>query len=229
MSRKRYRLRQSPKLFPLKRPKPQRRLSPKRTLAESGEETPLATPTEPTPEMATVEAATHDTTEVQHDEPKVETPAPEATAAVTAETLETVHVPAHEARVEEIAASDAANTPAIATGEPTTVSTLDTASGESEVAETTAAAWASWRRIRESGDSKSSSAEPAQKEPKTCGSGLPDAAARAVAAGAEKTPQEASSSAESEAAGIASIVDSVLADLRPKIFEEISRKMGQKK
>ena len=34
---------------------------------------------------------------------------------------------------------------------------------------------------------------------------------------------------ESDADGIASIVDSVLADLRPKIFEEITRKMGKKK
>jgi hypothetical protein len=49
----------------------------------------------------------------------------------------------------------------------------------------------------------------------------------AAAAGAEKAPEEAS--AESESAAIANIVDSVLADLRPKIFEEISRKMGKKK
>jgi hypothetical protein len=50
----------------------------------------------------------------------------------------------------------------------------------------------------------------------------------AVAAGAEKHPDESSASSESDAEGIASIVDSVLADLRPKIFEEISRKMGKK-
>ena len=49
----------------------------------------------------------------------------------------------------------------------------------------------------------------------------------AVAAGAEKRPDESSAASDSE--GIASIVDSVLADLRPKIFEEISRKMGKKK
>ncbi len=83
---------------------------------------------------------------------------------------------------------------------------------ESDAATTTAAAWASWRRIRESGDPTT----PSQ-----------DAAAMAVAAGAEKAPEEAS--AESDPAAIASIVDSVLADLRPKIFEEISRKMGKKK
>jgi hypothetical protein len=49
----------------------------------------------------------------------------------------------------------------------------------------------------------------------------------AVAAGAEKTPKV--EEADSDPAAIASIVDSVLADLRPKIFEEISRKMGKKK
>jgi len=49
----------------------------------------------------------------------------------------------------------------------------------------------------------------------------------AVAAGAEKAPQE--TVADSETPEIASLVDSVLADLRPKIVEEISRKLGKKK
>jgi hypothetical protein len=51
----------------------------------------------------------------------------------------------------------------------------------------------------------------------------------AVAAGAEKAPEESSAASPSDSEGIASIVDSVLADMRPKIFEEISRKMGKKK
>jgi hypothetical protein len=51
----------------------------------------------------------------------------------------------------------------------------------------------------------------------------------AVAAGAEKAPEEARAAHDSEPDEIASIVDSVLADLRPKIVEEISRKMGKKK
>ena len=53
--------------------------------------------------------------------------------------------------------------------------------------------------------------------------------AMAVAAGAEKHSDEPSAAPGSDADGIASIVDSVLADLRPKIFEEITRKMGKKK
>ena len=96
---------------------------------------------------------------------------------------------------------------------------------ETDTAATTAAAWASWRRIRESGDSKAVSDEPAQKEIEQTSTSQ-DAAAMAVAAGAEKIPEAADS--ESDPAAIASIVDSVLADLRPKIFEEISRKMGKK-
>ena len=88
---------------------------------------------------------------------------------------------------------------------------------ESEIAEKTAAAWASWRRVRGSDDAMHSG-----------GNGAPqDEAAMAVAAGAEKAPVE-SASADSDAE-IASIVDSVLADLRPKIVEEITRKLGKKK
>ena len=79
------------------------------------------------------------------------------------------------------------------------------------LAASTAAAWASWRRVRESDAPADSS----------------DSAAMAVAAGAEKTPEEAASAIGSDPA-IASIVDSVLADLRPKIVEEISRKLGKK-
>jgi CheY-like chemotaxis protein len=98
---------------------------------------------------------------------------------------------------------------------------------ETDTAATTAAAWASWRRVRESGDTKAVSDEPAQKEKEIeQTSPSQDAAAMAVAAGAEKIPEPANT--ESDPAAIASIVDSVLADLRPKIFEEISRKMGKK-
>jgi CheY-like chemotaxis protein len=96
-------------------------------------------------------------------------------------------------------------------------------SPESEIADTTAAAWASWRRIRETGDAKSSP----QQNPETESSPR-DLAARAVAAGAEKAPEELSSANE-EVGDIANIVDSVLADLRPKLMKEISRKMTEKK
>jgi CheY-like chemotaxis protein len=108
--------------------------------------------------------------------------------------------------------------------EPAAAGSGKMANKESEEAENTAAAWASWQQTRESGDSNSGS-ELSSHQPES--SAPQDGAAMAVAAGAEKAPEEAS--AESESAAIANIVDSVLADLRPKIFEEISRKMGKKK
>jgi hypothetical protein len=52
----------------------------------------------------------------------------------------------------------------------------------------------------------------------------------AVAAGAEQIAQPVSTPVTSDSpADVASIVDSVLADLRPRLMEEISRKMAQKK
>jgi CheY-like chemotaxis protein len=95
---------------------------------------------------------------------------------------------------------------------------------EPDMAATTAAAWASWRRIRESDPNAAQSGEPSH----ISALNSRDAAAMAVAAGAENSPEEATSSNESDPA-IASIVDSVLADLRPKIVEEISRKLGKRK
>ena len=89
---------------------------------------------------------------------------------------------------------------------------------DSEALKNTAAAWASWRQIRDTGDSKTETAEPARAE----------SAAMAVAAGAEQTLQEATASPENPQ-DVASIVDSVLADLRPRLMAEITRKMSEKK
>ena len=89
----------------------------------------------------------------------------------------------------------------------------------SDIAATTAAAWANWRQTRPSPTPESAPAENASPQ---------DLAAKAVAAGAERSPEEVPADAGSDPA-IASIVDSVLADLRPKIVEEISRKLGKKK
>jgi hypothetical protein len=100
----------------------------------------------------------------------------------------------------------------------------DMAKKESEIAATTAAAWASWRRIRET-DGKGAE-HAAEKD--SGHTSEQDEAAMAVAAGAEKAPEEGSDNSEISPE-IASIVDSVLADLRPKIVEEISRKLNKKK
>jgi hypothetical protein len=114
--------------------------------------------------------------------------------------------------------------------EPEPVSRTSRAGGSEEMAKReseTAAAWASWRKIRETGGSKS--APPAEASVKEAEDSIPeDRAAMAVAAGAERKPEEVTGSFDSDPE-IASIVDSVLADMRPKIVEEIARKLGKKK
>jgi twitching motility two-component system response regulator PilH len=98
-----------------------------------------------------------------------------------------------------------------------------------EMVKSTATAWASWRQIRDTG--KASETAPAQpKEFEVPESAPAETAARAVAAGAEQFVREVpAASSSSDPTAIASIVDSVLADLRPKLMEEISRKMAEKK
>jgi two-component system chemotaxis response regulator CheY len=153
--------------------------------------------------------------EQEHEEQKHEEPAAvaaRASEAASATTEAISRTPSQELPAQQISASQVSTEPA--------APTADTGKKESEIAATTAAAWASWRRVRETGDpAPAPPAEPAKEDPQ-------DAAAMAVAAGAENAPEESS---DSDPSAIASIVDSVLADLRPKIFEEISRKMGKKK
>jgi hypothetical protein len=103
---------------------------------------------------------------------------------------------------------------------------------ENEIAATTAAAWASWRQIRETGDGKKATgpakANQQEDDDDDYPAPPPDTAAMAVAAGAEKAAAEAPEGSADDPAAIASIVDKVLADLRPKIAEEISKKMKKK-
>jgi twitching motility two-component system response regulator PilH len=101
-----------------------------------------------------------------------------------------------------------------------------------ETVKNTAAAWASWRETRDIGKGSDTPVEAAEAQSSETNSpeSAPLEAARAVAAGAEQILQEVSAAAPSDKpADVASIVDSVLADLRPKLMEEISRKMAQKK
>ena len=121
-------------------------------------------------------------------------------------------------------------TPPAPRGEHGAIGTAGMGTKESEIAETTAAAWASWRRIRESSDSKHTPAQSGkpQHEGQEDAPASRDEAAMAVAAGAEKAPEDGSTAPE-ETGEIANIVDSVLAEMRPKIVAEISKKMGKKK
>jgi CheY-like chemotaxis protein len=98
---------------------------------------------------------------------------------------------------------------------------------DSETVKTTAAAWANWRQIRDTGPSTE---KPQPTELVTPEPASPDTAALAVAAGAEQALQEVSSAPPNRSPeDVASIVDSVLAGLRPKLMEEITRKMAEKK
>ncbi len=103
---------------------------------------------------------------------------------------------------------------------------------DSEFAATTAAAWASWRQIRETADSGASENPERAKdfEVKNPPAAERESAAMAVAAGAEKSPEEGSAADSSdEAKNIASLVDSLMAELRPKIVAEISKKLASEK
>jgi len=98
-----------------------------------------------------------------------------------------------------------------------------------EVVKNTAAAWANWREAHDT--SKSDDAAQVQsRQIEALPESLPAEAARAVAAGAEQFLQQAAvAPTNGSPSDVASIVDSVLADLRPKLMEEISRKMAEKK
>ncbi len=98
---------------------------------------------------------------------------------------------------------------------------------DSETIKSTAAAWASWRQLRDT--CKEGEVAQAQPQEFELPQPVPAETAAAVAAGAEQTLQEASASPKSDSPDVASIVESVLANLRPKLMEEISRKMAEKK
>jgi two-component system chemotaxis response regulator CheY len=99
---------------------------------------------------------------------------------------------------------------------------------ESETVKTTAAAWASWRQIRDTDAPKPATAEPAPQEFEAPVPAPVESAAMAAAAGADTVQETAAPPAENPT-DVASIVDSVLADLRPRLMAEITRKMAEKK
>jgi CheY-like chemotaxis protein len=100
---------------------------------------------------------------------------------------------------------------------------------ESETVKSTAAAWASWRQIRDSSETKPETSEPAREEFNVSEPARAESAAMAVAAGAEQNGQESAAAPAENPTDVASIVDSVLADLRPRLMAEITRKMAEKK
>jgi CheY-like chemotaxis protein len=90
--------------------------------------------------------------------------------------------------------------------------------GESELA----AAWANWKQVRESviGSQLSTQiAETVAEFKESSGNAQPESESQPVA----------SSAPEEDASDISNIVDSVLADLKPKLMAEIAKKMGKEK
>jgi CheY-like chemotaxis protein len=92
--------------------------------------------------------------------------------------------------------------------------------GESELA----AAWANWKQIRESVIGSQVSAPEVSSQ-------IADTVAeiKEDSSEASESRPEASSATEEETSEISSIVDSVLAELKPKLMAEIARKMGKEK
>jgi two-component system chemotaxis response regulator CheY len=101
---------------------------------------------------------------------------------------------------------------------------------DSETVKTTAAAWANWRQVRDTEPGNREEPRAQIQDPVTPESDSADTAALAVAAGAERILQDVPSApTNGNPTDVASIVDSVLAGLRPKLMEEITRKMAEKK
>jgi CheY-like chemotaxis protein len=160
------------------------------------------------PVEAPAEAPTSAAPSESEQEPGMQAAQPQPEAA----TADAVAVP----RAEEVVERP--------TAEPVPEPKLD-----SETVKNTAAAWATWRQVHDSSQNNQIP-EVQPKEIEQPESASPDTDARAVAAGAEQLLQEAASAAaDGDQSNVASIVDSVLADLRPKLMEEINRKMSKKK
>ena len=87
-----------------------------------------------------------------------------------------------------------------------------------------AAAWASWKQVRDSVASPEFTSQIAD----VAAAGLTDVPASEPPS-APEAPAEVSASAPEENGAIASIVDSVLAELKPKLMEEIAKKIKKDK
>lgn len=166
------------------------------------------TPVETSPSSEISASSGHEVkaaTEVANVEPPASEESKEALAS------EKVEAPS-------VASEISSATSEVGSHEPTAEHSPDANHKESESSATTAAAWASWKP-GESDDAHVPS-QPEASAPR-------DAAAMAAAVGGKSAVEDAAAESDADTA-IASIVDSVLANLRPKIVEEISRKLGKK-
>lgn len=135
-------------------------------------------------------------------------------------------------RTESSEAESPSSAPVEASAAPEAVykssSEEDEAGGQDDMgkdkADKTKAAWSNWHQIRSGSTPAGAASDPVQaaKDAEAQAEEAPRAMAAAAAAGD-------GSAASSDASDIANIVDSVLADLRPKIVEEIAKKLGKSK
>jgi CheY-like chemotaxis protein len=109
------------------------------------------------------------------------------------------------------------------TPEPLAEPVADARHQEPDLAAATAAAWASWKLVHRSSEENDRSPASSAAGDST----QPDTAAMAAAVGGNNSVEEKPADLASDP-DVASIVESVLADLRPKIVLEISRKLGKK-
>jgi len=182
----------------------------------------------------------------QATEFKVEEPAAEMTPSMVAETVaDTVaeqaatiapETPAEEVRAdvkeEAFAASAGVGSESVSTVDAVSqaaapeIPAASTAEVPAEPPRETelAAAWASWKQIRESVVSPQVTSQVAE----VAASGFKDLQAPAPTS-SEESSAEAASQVPEENGAIASIVDSVLAELKPKLMQEIAKKMKKDK
>jgi len=150
--------------------------------------------------------------ESKPEEPKLEEPKEDESEAVAAEPVTS----------ETAGAAFAATAAAGSTSEAIAVSG-DSFSPETPVVSEAAAAWQNWQQIRDS----------VMRPQQTAG--IAEAIAQAAQASAPvqetspSSPTPSSAMPALEGAALASIVDSVLAELKPKLMEEIAKKMAEKK
>jgi CheY-like chemotaxis protein len=180
---------------------------------------------EPTPSAPAMQASAEES-----EAPAAATSSETAPSTVDAVSESTVSPVQENAAYAAAAAASAGTTEVTTSAEATTQSAPSTETsdnvpvasephereGESELA----AAWANWKQVRES----------------VIGSQLSSQIAETVAeikeSSSETQPEpqaDASSATEEETSDISNIVDSVLADLKPKLMAEIAKKMGKEK
>jgi epidermal growth factor receptor substrate 15 len=199
---------------------------------------------EPEPAVAAEASATESATATQSVPAVIEASVGESGASESA-IVEASTVQDHEPAVaEESAYAAAASAGAVAEHAAPTeaVSATTTAAQINAIAQAEsapqreaelAAAWQNWKQIRESFVGSEPPAATADA-PAELNSNHEEAAAPAQSASAEVVAESvevegAASDAPEESTAIASIVDSMLAELRPKLVEEIAKKMNSEK